>query len=158
MYMKLNDLKPLERNPFKLKGDAELETLKKNIQGFEKMLSIRKIVIDENNTIWGGNKRYFALKSLGYKEIPDEWIDKRTDLTEEEKKKFAVLDNVGFGEWQIDILQEWDVPFAEWGVDVVEFGEDEEIDFDNITSNEARNVDKKSKEVTCPKCLHKFEV
>lgn len=126
--MKLNDLKPLERNPFKLKGDAELETLKKNIQGFEKMLSIRKIVIDENNTIWGGNKRYFALKSLGYKEIPDDWIDKRTDLTEQEKKKFAVLDNVGFGEWQIDILNDWNVPFQEWGVELINESEPEILD------------------------------
>lgn len=115
--MKISDLIPLEKNPYKLRGDAELEKLKNSIQSFEKMMSIRKIIIDETNTILGGNKRYFALKSLGYKEIPENWIDKITNLSEDEKKEFIVKDNVGFGEWDFDILNDWDVDFEEWGIE-----------------------------------------
>ena len=115
--MKLSALKPLEKNPFKLKGDAELDGIAKSIQSFEKMMSIRKIVIDEDNQILGGNKRYYALKQLGYKTIPDEWIDKRTDLTEAEKREFIVKDNSHWGStWDYELLAEWEVPLVEWGV------------------------------------------
>ena len=125
--MKINELKPLDKNPFPIKGDAELEKIKNSIKSFEKMLSIRKIVIDETNTIIGGNKRYFALKSLGYKEVPDSWIDKRTDLTEEEKREFIVKDNVGFGNWDFEILDEWNIPAEEWGIDLPEFENEPEV-------------------------------
>ena len=119
--MKISDLIPLEKNPYKIRGDAELEKLKNSIQSFEKMMAIRKIIIDEKNTILGGNKRYFALKSLGYKEIPENWIDKITNLSEDEKKEFIVKDNVGFGEWDFDILNDWDVDFEDWGIEAPEF-------------------------------------
>ncbi len=49
--MKITELKPLEKNPFKLKGDKELDLIAKSIESFKKMMSIRKIVIDENNEI-----------------------------------------------------------------------------------------------------------
>lgn len=83
--MKISELKPLERNPFKSKGDEQIKKIADSISSFEKMMRIRKIVIDENNQILGGNKRFFACKRLGMKEIPDDWIDKQTDLTEDEK-------------------------------------------------------------------------
>ena len=91
--MKINELKPLEQNPFKSKGDEQIKKIAESIESFGKMMEIRKIVIDENNEILGGNKRYFACKVLGYKEIPDNWIDKRVDLTEDEKREFIVKDN-----------------------------------------------------------------
>ena len=121
--MKISALKPLEKNPFKLKGDAELDGIAKSIQSFEKMMSIRKIVIDEDNQILGGNKRYYALKQLGYKTIPDEWIDKRTDLSEAEKREFIVKDNSHWGStWDYELLAEWEVPLVEWGVPLEEKG------------------------------------
>ncbi len=117
--MKISELKPLEQNPFKLKGDEQLEKIANSIESFKKMMSIRKIIIDENQEIIGGNKRYFALKKLGYKQIPDEWIDKRTDLSEAEKREFIVKDNSHFGsEWDTELLTEWNVPVEEWGVDL----------------------------------------
>ena len=41
-------------------------------------------------------------------------------MTEEQKEEFIVKDNVGFGEWDWDILgNEWDnAKLGEWGMDV----------------------------------------
>lgn len=115
--MNIQKLKPLEKNPFKGKGDKQLKLIAESIESFEKMMTIRKIVIDENFEILGGNKRYFACKMLGKTEIPDEWIDQRTDLTEAEKKEFIVKDNAHWGsEWDMDILKEWKVDTEAWGV------------------------------------------
>lgn len=116
--MKLNKLHPLEENPFKSTGDEQIQMIAKSIKEFEKMMYIRKIIIDEKNEILGGNKRYHALVMLGYTEIPNNWIDKRTDLTEEEKKRFIVTDNGHYGStWDVEMLREWGASPV-WGVDI----------------------------------------
>ena len=108
--MDIKQLKPLEKNPFKSKGDKQIKAIGKSISDFEEMMEIRKIVIDETNTILGGNKRYFALKMLGFDEVPDKWIDKREDLTEAQKREFIVKDNSHWGsEWDFDLLTEWNI-------------------------------------------------
>ena len=125
--IKLSSLKPLENNPFKKKDDDQIKKIGESIKSFERMMSIRKIIIDENNEILGGNKRFFALKKLGYKEIPDEWVEQVIDLTEEQKKEFIVKDNAHWGsEWDLDILKDWNVDLDAWGVDDIEWGEVED--------------------------------
>lgn len=125
--MKISELKPLEKNPFKSTGDEQIQKIADSIKSFERMLSIRKIIIDEDNSILGGNKRFFALKKLGYKEIPDEWIERVTGLTEAEKREFIVKDNSHWGsEWDYEILTEWDVDLVEWGVPEIGFEVDSE--------------------------------
>lgn len=122
--MQLSKLKPLENNPFKTKGDEQIKAIGKSIQDFEKMMAVRQIVYDEDFNILGGNKRYFALKMLGYKEIPDDWTKRVIGWSEEEKKEFIVKDNAHWGsEWDIDILEEWGVPIKDWGVELPEFNE-----------------------------------
>ena len=41
-------------------------------------------------------------------------------MTEEEQREFVIKDNVGFGEWNFDVLaNEWDdVQLAEWGMNL----------------------------------------
>ena len=127
--MKLSQLKPLEKNPFKKKDDEQIKKIGKSIQDFERMMSIRPIIIDEENTILGGNKRYFALKHLGYKEIPESWVKQEIGLTEEQKREFIVKDNSHWGsEWDYDILTEWEVNLEDWGVDVPEWETEETIE------------------------------
>jgi len=43
--MKVSDLKPLEKNPFKSKGDAQIKRIAKSIQEFEHMMEIRRIYL-----------------------------------------------------------------------------------------------------------------
>ena len=81
------------------------------------MLELRPIVVDENNIILVGNMRYKACIEAGLKEI---FILKAEDLTEQQKDEFIVKDNVGFGEWDWDILaNEWDTEkLQDWGLDL----------------------------------------
>ena len=81
------------------------------------MLELRPIVVDENNIILGGNMRHKACIEAGLKEV---YIVQAKDLTEQQKDEFIVKDNVGFGEWDWDILaNEWDTDkLQDWGLDL----------------------------------------
>ena len=78
------------------------------------------MVIDENNMILGGNMRLRALQDLGYTEIDDAWVKRSSDLTEEEKQRFIIADNVAFGEWDWDTLaNNWESDqLSDWGLDI----------------------------------------
>ena len=140
--MKTSELKPLEKNPFKSRGDAQIDAIGRSIVAFKRMMEIRPIIIDENNTILGGNKRYFALKGLGYKDVPDEWIKRVEGLTEAEKQEFIVKDNAHWGsEWDNELLKEWGVDMVEWGVEA-EWGEEtgDIVELPNITTTYNVNI------------------
>jgi len=129
--MKLSNLKPLEKNPFKSKGDEQIKKIGQSIQDFEKMMAIRPIVYDETMNILGGNKRYFALKILGYKDIPNDWVMQVAGWSEAEKREFIVKDNAHWGStWDNEILQEWNVDLEAWGVDLPAWEEDVELSDD----------------------------
>lgn len=125
--MKLKTIKPNKDNPRVIR-DAKFAKLKNSIQEFPAMMALRPIVVDETYTVLGGNMRFKALQDLGYTEIPDEWVKKADELTEDEKRRFIVADNVGFGEWDWDVLaNDWDAgELQEWGVDVPTFAIQEE--------------------------------
>ena len=133
--MKITDILPNPENPRVLR-DEKFAKLKQSIQDFPKMMSLRPIVIDNMGMILGGNMRYRALQELGFKEIPDTWVKRADELTAEEKRRFIIADNVGFGEWDWDELaNNWDVEqLEEWGLDVPNFEnevlEAKEDDFD----------------------------
>ena len=114
--VKINAIKTNPKNPRLIKDD-KFKKLVKSIQGFPQMLELRPIVVDENNIILGGNMRYKACIEAGLKEI---FILKAEDLTEQQKDEFIVKDNVGFGEWDWDVLaNEWDTDkLQDWGLDL----------------------------------------
>jgi len=141
--MKISEIKLNKSNPRLIK-DYKFEKLKKSITEFPKMLELRPIIIDNDNIILGGNMRYQALKDLGYKELPDNWVKKSSELSEEEKQRFVIADNVGFGDWDWDILaNEWDSDLlVDWGLDVpsfeVETLQAEEDDYEVPNENEIK--------------------
>ena len=139
---KINSIKTNPKNPRLIKDD-KFRKLVKSIQEFPQMLELRPIVVDENNIILGGNMRHKACIEAGLKEV---FIVQAKDLTEEQKDEFIVKDNVGFGEWDWDILaNEWEgVKLDSWGMDVWQLNLDTNFDEaeDIITNNEKyKNTD-----------------
>lgn len=120
MIVDINRIKPNPKNPRVIKDDKFLK-LKKSIEDFPDMLNKRPLVVftdkDSKYVVLGGNMRLKAAKELGLKELPiiiaDEW-------TEEQKAEFLIKDNVGFGDWDWDILsKEWNVDSLDvWGLSV----------------------------------------
>jgi len=133
--MKLNKLKLKDGNPRAIKDDR-FGALVESLKNFPHMLKLRPIVYDPDTMeVLGGNMRLLALKELGYKDIPDDYIMSAETLTEEEKRRFTIVDNVGFGEWDWDILaNEWDdAELADWGFDMsfLDRGEQEDTNTDD---------------------------
>ena len=140
--MKLSQIKANPNNPRVLR-DEKFQKLKKSIEDFPQMMELRPIVIDENNTILGGNMRFRALQDLGYKEIEDSWVKKANELTEQQKQEFIIKDNFSFGEWNWDDLaNEWDFEkLNDWGLDI-QFEEiDEEVEEDDYSEPDDLKVD-----------------
>jgi len=112
---KINEIKSNELNPRWIK-DSKFEKLVKSIKEFPEMLELRPIVVDENMTILGGNMRYKACVEAGIKEIPILIANK---LSENQKKEFIIKDNIGFGEWDWDLLEDWNTEdLNNWSLDV----------------------------------------
>ena len=136
--VKISKVKGNPKNPRIIKND-KFKKLVKSIQEFPEMLKLRPIVVDEDMIVLGGNMRLKASKDAGLKEV---WIEIAEGLTEEQKKEFIVKDNVGFGEWEWDMLaNEWDsVQLAEWGLDVWENLDDKEPEAGLIEDDEIPEV------------------
>jgi len=117
----INEVKTNPKNPRFIKDD-KFRKLVKSIQEFPQMLELRPIVVDENNIVLGGNMRLKACKEAGLKEV---YIVKAENLSEEQKNEFIVKDNVGFGEWDWDMLANTfeAEQLEDWGLDVPELKE-----------------------------------
>ncbi len=117
----VKDLIYNKENPRSISKE-KLEKLKKSISDFPKMLKLRPIVVEswDNLTVLGGNMRLKAVNELGIKTVP---VISAEDLNDEEKKEFIIKDNIGFGEWDWDILSnQWDTEkLEEWGLDIPDF-------------------------------------
>lgn len=118
IQLNLNDIKLNENNPRTI-NKRQMDRLVKSVQEFPEMTELRPIVVDENNTILGGNMRYRAMQKLGYKQTE---VVKVSGLTDEQKREFIIKDNVAFGDWDWDALaDEWDTgQLDEWGLDIPE--------------------------------------
>jgi len=121
MIKKVNiqKIKPNDENP-RFITDAKFKKLIKSIKEFPEMLETRPLVVDENFVVLGGNMRLKALKSAGVFEVP---IHQVKGWTDEQKKEFIIKDNLGYGEWDWDIVaNEWDTQkLKDWGMDLPEF-------------------------------------
>jgi len=123
---KISELKKNPNNPRVLKDD-KFKKLVKSIKEFPEMMHIRPIVVNSDMIVLGGNMRLAACKEVGLKEVP---IIKAENLTEEQQREFIIKDNVGFGEWDWDLLaNEWDADqLEEWGLDGFPFDTETELE------------------------------
>jgi hypothetical protein len=139
--VKLKDVKSNPNNPRIIK-DEKFKKLVKSIQEFPEMLKIRPIVVNSDLIVLGGNMRLKACNDAGLKEIPIIIAD---ELSDEQQREFIIKDNVGYGEWDWDMLKnEWIAEeLEEWGLQLpMQFNSDidysdknEEIDIDALDSD-----------------------
>ena len=125
--IELSKLIPNPNNPRDISID-QLASLKDSINGFEKMMKAKPIVVDETWTILAGHQRFKALHGLGYKSIPESWVNQIKDFTASEKKEFMIRDNVSNGHWVFEDFDNefWeDEPFEEWLGEEMPEGEEE---------------------------------
>ena len=124
--VKISTIKSNPNNPRLIKSQ-KFEKLVNSIKQFPEMLELRPIVVNNDMVVLGGNMRLKACKEAGLKEVP---IIKASELTPEQEKEFIVKDNVGFGEWDWDMIaNEWDSELLnEWAMDVWQPEENLELD------------------------------
>ena len=146
--VKISEVRSNENNPRFIK-DHKFKKLVTSIKEFPEMLKLRPIVVNNEMVVLGGNMRLKACKEAGLKEV---WILKAEELTEVQQREFIVKDNVGFGEWDWDLLaNEWDVnKLEEWGLDGFPF------EYTDINEEDIKELTKEESTETCNKCGKKL--
>jgi len=132
--IKIEKISVNPNNPRVCKDD-KFKKLVQSIKDFPEMLEIRPIVVNDDMIILGGNMRFKACKEAGLKEVS---IIKVSGLSAEKQREFLIKDNVSGGEWDWQLLNDWDsLELESWGLDVSKFDTDysdknEEIDIDSL--------------------------
>ncbi len=97
--MLVKDIIPYENNP--RKNDSAVDAV---VESFKQCGYIAPIIIDENHVILAGHTRLKAAKKLGWKDVE---VIVREGLTDDQKKKYRILDNKTneFAEWDFEKLE-----------------------------------------------------
>lgn len=139
--LNINEVIPYPDNP--RKNDNAVDAVAESIKqcGY-----CSPIVIDEDNVILAGHTRLKALKKLKWKEVE---CVRKTGLTEEQKKKYRILDN------KTNELAEWDFDLLEEEIDGLDFdGFDFGFDFNSgeddaeIIEDDVPEVDEENEPIT----------
>ena len=121
----IKDIKPNPNNPRVIK-DEKFAKLVQSLKELPEMATVRPIVVNSDMIVLGGNMRLKAMKEAGWKEVPVEIVD----WDEDKQRQFIIKDNVGFGEWDWEMLaNEWDAEqLEEWGLDIPAFDDSKELE------------------------------
>lgn len=121
--LKLSQIKPYEKNP--RKNDDAVDAV---VESIRQCGYCSPILVDENNVILAGHTRYKALQKLGWKEAE---VVVRDGLTDEQKRKYRLLDN------KTNELASWDFDLLADEIEGLDFeGFDFGFDFEIGTENE----------------------
>lgn len=130
----ISDIKPYKNNP--RKNDKAVDAVAESIK---QCTYVAPIIVDENNVILAGHTRWKAMKKLGRTEC--ECIVK-DGLTEDQKKKYRLLDN------KTNELADWDFDLLADELDGLDFG-NLELDW-GIDDEEEKEVVEDDYEVEVP--------
>lgn len=111
----IGKIKANPNNPRTIKDDKFFK-LVQSLKDLPEMAKVRPVVVNQDMVVLGGNMRLKAMKEAGWKEVPVEIVD----WDEDKQRQFIIKDNVGFGEWDWEMLaNEWDAEQLEdWALDV----------------------------------------
>ena len=147
--VKTVDIIPYENNP--RNNDGAVESVAESIKqcGY-----LAPIIVDENMVILAGHTRYRAITEvLKWDEVN---VIIKDGLTEEQKRKYRLLDNKTneFAQWDFDLLRE-EVTGLDFGFD---FGIDGLMTkAENLEAQAEKEIKPLSKICTCPRCGAEFE-
>lgn len=138
----IKEIKSNPNNPRVLKDD-KFKKLVQSLKDFPEMANVRPIVVNTEMIVLGGNMRLRAMQEAGWKKAPVQIVD----WSVEKQNEFIIKDNVGFGEWDWDILaNEWNEDELEnWGLDLPildekELKENGEINFSTELDYESNYI------------------
>jgi len=108
-YVPIEVIKPNESNPRKL-TEKQKKDLKENLQKFG---LVDPLILNKNksrkNFLIGGHQRLIIAKELGYKTLPVVYID----LDKEKETELLIRLNKNQGEWDIQLLADFDPKLLE---------------------------------------------
>jgi hypothetical protein len=152
---KLSELIPWSRNPRQIR-EREAAQL---VESFDEFGQVQTVAVGPDGEILDGHQRQLVLLA-SEKYGPDHEVDVRVAsrmLTEEEREKLVVVLHRGaFGEWDLDLLSDFDVGnLLLWG-----FAEGElQLDWEVPDLPEAETLEIEEKPLrllTCPACGHEW--
>ena len=121
----IGKIKANPNNPRTIKDDKFFK-LVQSLKDLPEMANVRPVVVNQDMVVLGGNMRLKAMKEAGWKEAPVEIVD----WDEDKQRQFIIKDNVGFGEWDWEMLaNEWDAEqLDDWGLDIPAFDDPKELE------------------------------
>ena len=130
----VNEIIPYENNP--RKNDGAVAAVAESIRqcGY-----VAPLIVDENMVVLAGHTRLKALKSVGGGQVD---VIVRDGLTEEQKKKYRILDNKTneFADWDMEALEKElegiDLGDFDFGFDFDEEPEEKERKEVNVSDGE----------------------
>ena len=107
--------------------DEKFTKLVKSLREFPDMAKLRPIIVNAEMVVLGGNMRLKAMQELKWETVPVIVAD---NLTPEQQAEFVIKDNVGFGEWDWEMLaNQWDADLlTDWGLDIPHFEPELELE------------------------------
>lgn len=133
-----------EKNPRKSIKDQKLKELMQSIKSNPEYFEARPILINQDNEIFAGHKRYEAAMGLEMKKVPVI----RMNVTKEKQQELMLKDNLHSAEWDFDLL-------SNFGEDLLKQIGFEDIDLKEIFlkfENKEKEIDVLKTENKCPKC------
>ena len=108
--------------------DEKFTKLVKSLREFPDMAQLRPLIVNAEMVVLGGNMRLKVMQMLNWETVP---VIVAENLTPEQQAEFIIKDNVGFGEWNWEMLaNQWDADLiTDWGLDIPGF--DGELPEDN---------------------------
>jgi hypothetical protein len=131
----INKVKVNPANPRTIKDD-KFARLVESLKGFPEMSQVRPIVVNTDMVALGGNMRLKAMKEAGWKQAPVIVVD----WPEEKQREFIIKDNIGYGEWDWQLIAaEWP-EVGKWDLEVPEFDAGDIVELPSITTTYNVNI------------------
>lgn len=145
-HIELSKLKPAEYNPRTI-TKKQFKDLTNSISKFG---IVDPLIVNSDYTIIGGHMRFRILLENNKKQKePIKAPCVILDLTKEDEKELNIRLNKNGGEWDFDMLSEFDVPeLKDWGFKEIELGlnidkiEEEEKEDEYIITIKEKNISK----------------